>query len=111
MINCLTQIIGKMLTDAINGNDPEQEINEIIHNIDDDDVLMSFVAHDNWIVRASVAKYVSGRSYEQLLALERDEDERVRNAAVERHASDLACLASMYAKRDLKSKKKHGIWA
>jgi len=96
MINCLTQIINLMLDEAISGPDTRHAIDVIVANIVDDDVVISLVAYDNWMVRASVAKFVSGRSYEQLVALERDDDERVREVAIERHASDLNALAGLY---------------
>jgi len=96
MVNCLTQIINLILDEAIAGPDSARAIDRVVANIVDDDVVISLVAHDNWMVRASVAKFVSGRSYEQLQALERDDDERVREVAVERHASDLNALAGLY---------------
>jgi hypothetical protein len=99
-----------MLNIAISCSSPVKAVDTIVGAIEDDILLIALARHDNWMVRTSVAKYAGGLSYTQLLGLERDEDERVRDAAIERHASDLSCLAAMYAKKDKKTKK-HGIQA
>lgn len=94
----ITKLLETALECALTGEDALKHTEYILESIESDDVLNELVGHPAWEVRFNLTKYAS---LVALLALERDENDIVRNAAVEKHADELVTLATVVYKNGL----------
>jgi len=94
----IPRILEITLDIALSNDDSLKHVGDIIEEIENENILCELIKHKAWEVRYSL---VGRASHIMLLVLERDDDERVQRAAVEKHAIELITLAEIIAKNNM----------